>query len=172
MDNILIQVINGAVCLCDWGEATWPSELSTRRTVQPECLRAPEVLISARPVWNSPIDIWNFGALILEIVENIRMFDGRNRDGVYDSKEHLQEIVNLFGPLPQSLLDKGDPEIVGSLGLELSSGADLADWLHFTKIEGGDALKAFLMEMMVIDPASRQTATELLGNVWFKSNES
>lgn len=150
------------------------SEIWTRSTVQPEDLRAPEVLISARQVWNSPIDIWNFGALLYEVVENEHMFRSRNRDGNHDLEMHLQEIVNLLGPLPQSLLDQGDLEIVNSLQLNLSNRVDLAAGLNYNPIDTkrGAALKEFLMEVMVIDPAKRPIATQLIDHVWFESGQS
>lgn len=51
--------------------------------------------------------------MLLEVSRAVRMFSGRvPPDGQYQVKEHLAEIVDLFGPFPKALLDKGDPEIV------------------------------------------------------------
>lgn len=167
LDNILISVVNGEVCLCDWGEAAATETISARTTVQPQDLRAPEVIVSARP-WTSAIDIWNFGALVLEVVEKEQMFKARDTYGNYDPQRHLQEMVNFFGPLPQSLLEPGDQETLRHVNQgDLSLRTDLG--LRNPSQEGA-ALIRFLMEVMVIDPAARPTATQLIDNVWFKSD--
>ena len=126
-------------------------------------------MVSAKPLWGSAIDIWNLGPLILETVENRSMFDCYTEDGVYDRMAHLREIVGLLGPLPQSLLDLGEQDIVSCPELRLSSSKDLGDRIHITKDEDKNELKAFLMEVMVIDPTCRPTATQLIDNGWFES---
>ena len=95
LDNILMSVVTGDICLCDWGEAASTETISARAAVQPQDLRAPEVIVSAKP-WTSAIDIWNFGALILEVVEKKQMFKARDSSGYYDPQQHLQQIVNFF----------------------------------------------------------------------------
>lgn len=87
------------VILCDWGSASWTNNHLTE-FIQPTLLRAPEVII--RAPWGPPVDIWNLGAVLLEVLDAVRMFDGRAKQtgGVYKTKHHLEEIVALFGPFP------------------------------------------------------------------------
>jgi serine/threonine-protein kinase SRPK3 len=44
------------------------------------------------------------------------MFSGRvPPDGHYELKRHLTEIVDLFGPFPATLLEKGNQNLVSML---------------------------------------------------------
>ena len=160
-----MSVVTGDICLCDWGESESSERISLRSEVQPLDLRAPEVILSVKP-WTSAIDIWNFGALILEVVEKKQMFKARDSSGYYDPQQHLQQIVNFFGPLPQSLLEQGRQEIVGHINQ-----ADLSrEALLQNSSPEGYALITFLTDVMVIDPAQRPTATQLIDNSWFASD--
>ncbi|KAK6810974.1 hypothetical protein RU639_013262 [Aspergillus parasiticus] len=76
----------------DWGVSSWANR------------HAP---------WDASPDFWNLGAVVLEIVQAVRMFSGSvPPDGHYELKEHLAEIVDLFGPFPNELLAKGDQNLV------------------------------------------------------------
>lgn len=98
------------VVLGDWGVASW-ADKHLIENIQPVKLRAPEVLIGAP--WDFKADVWNLGALLLEVYRNVRMFSGRvPPDGKYHVRQHLAEIVDFFGPFPQELLQKGDQELV------------------------------------------------------------
>lgn len=56
-----------------WGVSTWADKHLTEN-IQPVQLRAPEVLIGAP--WNPKVDVWNVGAVILEVYRNKCMFSG------------------------------------------------------------------------------------------------
>lgn len=75
-------------------------------------LRAPEVILGAP--WGPPADIWSPGAVLLEVLDAVRMFDGRTKEsgGVYQTKHHLEEMEDLFGPFPSHLLAQSDQMIV------------------------------------------------------------
>ncbi len=101
------------IALGDWGVSSWATRHLTEH-IQPVALRAPEVLIEAP--WDATTDWWNLGALLLEVYRAVRMFDGRvGPDGHYEVKEHLVEMVDLFGPFPKGLLKKGNPNMVQSI---------------------------------------------------------
>lgn len=69
-----IQDIGGFdIALGDWGVSTWADRHLTEN-IQPVKLRAPEVLIEAP--WDLKANVWNLGALILEVCRNVRMFSG------------------------------------------------------------------------------------------------
>lgn len=98
------------ICLGDFGAAGWSRD-KFPRPIQPLRLRAPEVIISAP--WGPAVDIWNLGAVVVELVDGMHMFDGRNRlTGRYNEKSHVEEMVRLYGRFPRSLLDRGDAEFV------------------------------------------------------------
>ncbi|KAG6359947.1 hypothetical protein INS49_011001 [Diaporthe citri] len=98
------------VVLGDWGVSSWADRHLTE-WIQPVKLRAPEVLIQAP--WDAKADVWNLGAIILELYRNVRMFSGRVApDGRYDVRQHLAEIVDFFGPFPQELLQRGSQRLV------------------------------------------------------------
>lgn len=70
-------------------------------------LRAPEVILGAP--WGPPADIWKLGAVLLEVLDAVQMFDGRAREtgGVYQTKHHLEDIEALFSRKPaREYLDK------------------------------------------------------------------
>ncbi|CAG7990413.1 unnamed protein product [Penicillium salamii] len=96
--------------LGDWGVSSWIDRHITEN-IEPVALRSPEVLI--RAPWDQTTDLWNLGAILLELFCAVRMFIGAvPPDGHYEVKQHLAEIVHLFGPLPKSLLEKGDQDLV------------------------------------------------------------
>ncbi|OAF59797.1 hypothetical protein VC83_04025 [Pseudogymnoascus destructans] len=98
------------ICLGDWVVAGWSRE-QRATPIQPVLLRAPEVVISAP--WGPAVDIWNLGAVVLELVDGVHMFDARSgRNVKYDVKKYVEEMVRLFGRFPRSLLDQGNKDVV------------------------------------------------------------
>lgn len=105
-----IQVGEFDIALSDWGVA--------RRTMKPltgliqlVALRSPRSADQGGV--NTKTDWWNLGAVILEVFRAVRMFSGCVlSNGPYQRKEHLNEIVDLFGPCLKTLLKKGDIGIV------------------------------------------------------------
>ncbi|RDL36461.1 uncharacterized protein BP5553_05813 [Venustampulla echinocandica] len=160
------------ICLGDWGAASWSHQHLTP-LIQPVLLRAPEVVIFAP--WGPPVDIWNMGAAVLELVDGVHMFDARNgRTGIYDVKKHVEEMVRLFGPFPRSLLDQARQDIVarcfhedGSvIDPERKGTAQLENWVQHLDGEEKVAFVAFLRVVMAIDPEKRRTAVELIDEPW------
>lgn len=136
-------------------------------------LRAPEVIVGAS--WGSSIDIWNFEAILLEILDVVHMFGGESpEDGSYKTEHHPEEIDSLFRPFPRWLLEQGDrtlvarhfnedgkirdpvPGLPGALGDQVGSlsGSDKKEFVSFLKSK------------MRIDPDERKTARQLLYEAW------
>lgn len=158
----------------DWGVACWTdSHLS--ELIQPVALRAPEVLIKAP--WGPAADLWNLGAVVLEVFRAVRMFSGRGPPkGDYEVRFHLHEIVDLFGPFPRSLLEKGDQELVrehfdnegkikGLPPLE-RPGLESEEFLEKLDGENKRTFAMFLRSLMKIDPEKRKSTMELLAEPW------
>ncbi|EFW14742.1 conserved hypothetical protein [Coccidioides posadasii str. Silveira] len=162
------------IALGDWGVASWVhSHLS--ELIQPVALRAPEVLIKAP--WGPATDLWNLGAVVLEVFRAVRMFSGRGPpDGHYQVQFHLHEIVDFFGPFPKSLLQKGDQGLVqrwfDSEGrikdLRPLNRPGLESEAFLGKLDGENKKKfvMFLRSLMKIDPGERKTTMELLAEPW------
>lgn len=108
------------------------------------------------------------------------MFTGKEHsDSPYDSMTHLSEIVDLFGPLPKSLLAKGDREIVDRVcnedgtikGFDYVPGPGLDDGFYMEELqpEARQAFLSFLHALMKLDPAERLPIQELVDHVWIKN---
>lgn len=163
------------VTLCDWGSASW-IDYHLTEVIQPTLLRAPEVIIGAS--WAPPVDIWNLGAVLLEVLDAVRMFDGRAEQtgGVYNIKHHLEEMVALFGPFPSRLLARGDKNFVSKYFDEHGRICDpvprpralLGNWIESLGGNDKEVFVWFLKAMMKIDPDDRKTAKQLLDEAWVR----
>ncbi|KAK4031604.1 serine-threonineeeee protein kinase [Parachaetomium inaequale] len=162
------------IARADWGVSSWATQHLTER-IQPVALRAPEVLIEAP--WDKTVDWWNLGALLLELYCAVRMFDGRvPPDGHYELKEHVAEIVDLFGPFPKVLLEKGNQDLVRSIfddegkpkDTPPGTGPPLASegYMPGLSQEARDEFASFLKAMMKINPAERPSIEDLLSHPW------
>ncbi|KFY19848.1 hypothetical protein V491_04168 [Pseudogymnoascus sp. VKM F-3775] len=100
------------IVLRDWGVASWADNRLTE-IIQPVALPTPEVLIGAP--WGAAADLWNLGAVVLEMFRAIRMFSGEYPQGHYKLEQHLAEIVHLYGPFPKALLDKPNQDITRAI---------------------------------------------------------
>ncbi|KAJ4329008.1 hypothetical protein N0V84_000580 [Fusarium piperis] len=167
------------IALGDWGVSSWTTE-HLCETIQPVVLRSPEVLIGAP--WSAATDWWNLGAVLLEVYRAVQMFDGRvPPDGHYEAGEHLFEVVDLFGPFPKALLEKGNRDIVGELFDEEGHIKDAEPmerpglvseaFMPGLSPKSREEFGSFLMEMMKIDPEQRPSAKDLLKHSWLETVE-
>ncbi|KXJ87522.1 kinase-like domain-containing protein [Microdochium bolleyi] len=165
------------VALGDWGVSRWAdSEPGLRKAViQPVALRSPEVLIGA--VWDVNTDFWNLGAVIYEVFRAIRLFSGSAPPkGDYAREEHIAEIVDLFGPFPKALLEKGDQEFVAKVFDEDGRVRDAAPFgrpglcsetfLPRLPDDVRAGFADFMKTMMKIDPAERPMPEDMLRHPW------
>jgi len=163
------------VALCDWGSASWINNHLTE-VIQPILLRAPEVMIGAP--WGPKADIWNLGAVILEVLDAVRLFNGRANQtgGEYRVQHHLFKMVALFGPFPHELLAQGDQVFVDKYFDERGRIRDpiprpsprLENWIVSLTGEDKAEFVALLYAMLKIDPKCRPSAKELLSERWFQ----
>jgi serine/threonine-protein kinase SRPK3 len=160
------------IALSDWGVASWSSK-HLAEFIQPTVLRSPEVILDAP--WDISTDIWNLGALVPELLYSQHMFNGRSEDGKYSDKRHLEEIYNLFGPFPISLLNKGDKELVAACfnmdGKILNPVVTTVGFeVRFGNIEKEERAEfiSFIEAMLTIDSAKRKSAKELLDMAWVR----
>ncbi|KAJ6130061.1 kinase domain protein [Penicillium capsulatum] len=95
--------------IADFGLATKLNNEVGIHIIQPDHYRAPEVILGCG--WDFSADIWNFGVMVWNIIENTELFRQVHDDrGRYDSKAHLAEMIALLGPpLPSSCLQSRLP---------------------------------------------------------------
>lgn len=160
--------------LGDWGVSSWIDRHLTE-TIQPIALRSPEALIGAP--WDETTDLWNLGTILLEMFCAVRMFI---RDvppgGAHDIKRHLAEIVHLFGPLPKSLLEKGDQDLVQSIfdddGMHRDAipadAPGLSSEYYTPGLDAGvrELFVSFLLALMRTNPTERPSPEDLLRHPW------
>jgi serine/threonine-protein kinase SRPK3 len=171
------NVLEFDIALGDWGVASWTDKHLTEN-IQPIALRAPEVLIKAP--WDTKTDFWNLGAVVLELYRAVRMFSGRVKpDGHYDVRQHLAEIVDLFGPFPKALLERGNQEIVREIfdaegkvkGMPstIRPPLDSEAFVPGLDDETKGKFVSFMRAMMKIDPTERLSPEDYLRLPWLNA---
>lgn len=105
------------------------------------------------------------------------MFSGRVPPGRrYDRKAHIAEIVDLFGPFPKDLLEKGDQDIVRDIFDDEGRpngigplGRPALESEGFMPGLGDDDRRefaSFLRAIMKVSPADRLSTEDLLRHPW------
>ncbi|KAL8833100.1 MAG: hypothetical protein Q9170_004509 [Blastenia crenularia] len=162
--------------LADLGAASWKHKHLTE-WIQPNALRAPEVLIQAP--WCESVDIWNLGLIANELLEARIMLHGElpsQSDPEYNPASHLAEIQGVFGKLPHELINQGRDsneyfDTNGNLLLQPNFG-----YIPFsTRIRESDLPPVgkedfidFFCSMMQVSPEKRKTARDLLEHPWLR----
>ncbi|RSL80474.1 hypothetical protein CDV31_017122, partial [Fusarium ambrosium] len=162
------------IALGDRGVSSWKTRHLSEK-IQPVALRSPEVLIEAP--WDPTTDWWTLGALAHEVFQAVRLFSGAvPPHGHYELKMHLAEMVDLFGPFPKELLQKGNQTLVKDLfdsegrvkdspplsRPSLSSEA----FMPGLSQERRDEFASFLKALMKTNPSERLTTLDLLRHPW------
>ncbi|KAG6154085.1 hypothetical protein E4U37_002411 [Claviceps purpurea] len=169
------------VRIIDFGVASWRNK-HLGEVIQPLALRAPEVTLGAS--WDTGVDIWNLGCLVIEFLHGYVIFPGsESKKGTWSAEEsHLARIVKVLGPFPSSLLKKGrrSAELFDERG-KLIRGprykrSSLECMLNgkaspHNKPSGMSEKEFaifvdFLKGMLEIDPTKRKSAVQLLQHEW------
>lgn len=97
-------------------------------------------------------------------------------DGHHELKKHLREIVDLFGPFPKELLERGNKDIVQDIfdddGRIKDSppmdrpGLASEAFMLGLKQDVRDEFASFLHAMMKVNPDDRPSAEDLLRHPW------
>ncbi|GBE89340.1 hypothetical protein SCP_1600010, partial [Sparassis crispa] len=151
------------------------SQKTFTHPIQPNCYRAPEAILGAP--WSYPVDIWNLGTMLWDLVEGRALFDGADSThrGEYTSHAHLAQLIGLLGPPPKELLARGnqtgihfaaDGEFLALCSVPYRTLADTV-----TKIDGEEKEQFlhFVNRMLQWLPERRATAQELLDDPWMRS---
>ncbi|KAG6075903.1 hypothetical protein E4U33_001967 [Claviceps sp. LM78 group G4] len=109
LSPLVSEVASLRVRIIDFGVGTFLQwrENHLFEEIQPLALRAPEVAIGAP--WDTGVDIWTLGCLIVELLHNFVLFPGITpQKGTWTAEEdHLAKTIRVLGDFPPSLLKKG-----------------------------------------------------------------
>ncbi|GKZ22375.1 hypothetical protein AbraIFM66951_011542 [Aspergillus brasiliensis] len=89
---------------------TWP--------IQPDCYRAPEVLLGAG--WSYSADIWNVGVMMWELIEDKILFSNARDSNLKGTPAaHLAQMIAFLGPPPQELIAREKEGLHRTFGIRL-----------------------------------------------------
>ncbi|KAK0272857.1 hypothetical protein LTS16_023594 [Friedmanniomyces endolithicus] len=160
------ETTRGRIVILDLGVASW-TDKHLSDNMQPEHLRAPEVILGAP--WDPPVDIWSLGCLVMEFVKGHVAFLGAASEGRWSSEDdHLAQHMEVLGRMP-SRLKFAVPR------LKVTNLADFVDgkegpFQRPDDMTSEDALRFvdFLRGALQLDPDERKTAGELLQHEWLR----
>ncbi|OJJ46534.1 hypothetical protein ASPZODRAFT_132604 [Penicilliopsis zonata CBS 506.65] len=170
--------------IIDFGVASWESN-HLSDVIQSPALRAPEVTIGAP--WDSAVDIWSLGCLVVEFVQGIVLFSSEaSEKGSWTADDdRLARMIEILGPFPTEFLKRGKHtagffDKHGNLrripNLKATSLERLLNGTEKPFLKPDDMPEAempvfldFLRGMLSIDPKNRKSAAELLQHNWLKT---
>lgn len=166
--NLDLAFASGCIKVVDFGNACWVDKHFTE-DIQTRQYRAPEVILGAS--YSTSADIWSVATLLFELATGDFLFDPHS-DKDYDRDEdHLALMMELLGPLPQSLIEKGQysrefftrsGELRHIRRLNFWSLRDVLGEKYKLPPEDAVGLAQFLAPMLIFEPAQRATAAEAL----------
>lgn len=160
------EVIKSAK-ITDIGLAEWGDQ-ENNKPIQSNAFTAPEVLLTAG--WSYPADIWNLGVMLWDIVGEDGLFDCISTEpGKYKSADHLGAMINLLGPPPAVLLERGSTSATYFDGTEFRKPKLINDHCSWEgqlkknlKGEERELFIDFAKKMICWLPEERWTAKQLL----------
>ncbi|KAI9042104.1 CMGC/SRPK protein kinase [Aspergillus affinis] len=153
------------IVLGGWGAASW-ADLHYNKTIRPIRFRPPESLIIAPCPPSSSMDFWSLGATMVEAFFGVWMFEGSFRTG------------GPYGPIPDSLREKGDHTLVqqifddrgrvkGLPRLRLPT-LENASWMLGLGERDRVGFATFLISLMRVNPEERVNIGQLIYHPWVR----
>ncbi|BCS01596.1 uncharacterized protein AKAW2_51937S [Aspergillus luchuensis] len=105
--------------LSDFGSAQFQLDNVTNTwPIQPDCYRAPEVLLGAG--WSYSADIWNLGAMMWELIEDKILFSNARDSNLRGTPAaHLAQMIAFLGPPPRELIAREKEGLNRTFGIGL-----------------------------------------------------
>ncbi|GLA99387.1 hypothetical protein AtubIFM57143_008075 [Aspergillus tubingensis] len=105
--------------LSDFGSAQFQLDNVTNTwPIQPDCYRAPEVLLGAG--WSYSADIWNLGVMMWELIEDKILFSNARDSNLRGTPAaHLAQMIAFLGPPPQELIAQEKEGLNRTFGIGL-----------------------------------------------------
>lgn len=132
--------------------------------VMPAVFRAPEVIAGMQ--WDSKIDIWSFGVMIWNLLEDGNLFRPF-KDGELDDELHLAQMVSLMGAPPKQFLERSEKcrKYWNSEGVWIAATAIPSQTLESREIrlkgQDRELLLALVRKILRWLPEERPSAEEL-----------
>lgn len=168
VDDDLIKVK-----IADLGNACWTSQHFTN-DIQTRQYRSPEVILGGD--WGCSADIWSTGCLIFELLTGDFLFDPVENPAFSKSDDHLAQIIELLGPIPDELIRNSHygRHFFHPDNKTLRRIKNLKPWplesvlLEKYKFSEADSLEIadFLKGMLILDPKRRMDAAGLSNHFW------
>lgn len=98
------RYMNARVKIADLGNACWVDRHFTN-DIQTRQYRSPEAILGAD--YDTAADIWSVACLVFELLTGDYLFEPRSSDRFRKDDDHLAQIIELLGPVPRELLDRG-----------------------------------------------------------------
>ncbi|KAL4884477.1 kinase-like domain-containing protein [Aspergillus karnatakaensis] len=163
----------GRAVLSGFGAAVGGNKIQNH-DAQSSIYRSPEIMLQAE--WGYPVDIWNVGVMVWDLLEGRRMFYGEEpKSKKYSTRAHLAEVVGLLGRPPLDLLRRGarSSEFFTTGGewkhkqeVMIPRGVSLETSERFLKGKNKEDFLVFMRKMLQWRPEDRKTARELLDDPW------
>ena len=169
-ENILVTYENKSnIKIIDFGSSCFDG-YQKYEYIQSRFYRAPEVMIGIK--YGSPMDIWSFALIIVELLIGKPLFPGENE------LDQLSLITELLGPVPTNLVKKGkrkkeffddnfNLKSPRNLKYRKPSSLNLKDLIGIND----PLLLDLLNKCFTWDQSIRITANEALNHPWFNKTE-
>lgn len=168
--------LNFDIAVGDWGLACW-SNLHFNEIIQPELLRAPEVILGAR--WDQSADWWTLGMTVYELlIGQYPLYRTLYDSEGFSVRKYLAEIEHILGPFPKKLLDCGKPDKVKQFFnghgrvrnapfIERPKQIEV-DFLNDLEPLSAYGFSSWFKLIMRLDPSQRPSAAEILSHDWLR----
>ncbi|ODQ78494.1 hypothetical protein BABINDRAFT_65165 [Babjeviella inositovora NRRL Y-12698] len=161
-----------SVKIADLGNACWTKKHFTN-DIQTRQYRSPEVLLGA--AWGCSADVWSFACLIFELITGDYLFDPHSGNSYGKDDDHIAQIIELMGPIPDNLLNTGRHvrEFFNSRG-QLRKISKLKPWglqlvltekYKFSDLDAAE-ITDFLSPMLNLSPEKRADAGGMVNHPW------
>lgn len=172
-DDLLNAPIS--VKIADLGNACWVHHHFTN-DIQTRQYRAPEVIVGAP--WGASADVWLFACLVFELLTGDYLFDPHSGHLYAKDDDHIAQIIELVGQLPEHLLSTGKylREFFNSQG-QLRRILRLKPWglksvfmekYRFAE-EDAEEIASFLLPMLELSPEKRADAGGMVNHPWLSN---
>jgi len=173
----LVGASDVRIKIADLGNAS-PSKVHFTEDIQTRQYRAPEAILG-RSDWDARADMWSVGCLVFEMLTGDLLFEPHARHKQFSKDDdHMAMIIELLGEnFPFDLEfkrgGKFSHQIFTSTG-DLRHIHSLKPWsLRRVLMEKyvyspseAQAINAFLLPMLAINPRDRARAVDMLGREW------
>jgi serine/threonine protein kinase len=163
---------NSRVKLVDFGNACWTDKHFTE-DIQTRQYRSPEVILGAG--FDASADIWSCACVLFELLTGDFLFDPHSGRSFSRDDDHLALMMELLGPFPRSLLDRGkysgeyftkDGALRKIKSLHFWSLSDLLREKYKFPRHEAEEIAMFLEPMLRLEPMQRATAAQCLQHPW------